>query len=211
MMGIGETRVYLDGARNGCVGEPNLGPGIHAPTTKRVRNMGVGQACERLGVPVVETQGLLERAARRGEISRRAWTIEKGIAARHEIKDVGAAPAVLATSAREFDELEIDRAGDAGCDLAFKGEQVRKFAVKAIRPDRDARFRFRHLGIYADLVGASPNAPADDVPHAELATALERVSNVVMPPTCSATAISRAAIYAARARHSANAAERLCL
>ncbi len=30
-------------------------------------------------------------------------------------------------------------------------------------------------------------------------------------PTCSATAISRAAIYAARARHSANAAERLCL
>ena len=29
--------------------------------------------------------------------------------------------------------------------------------------------------------------------------------------TCSATAISRAAIYAARARHSANAAERLCL
>ena len=30
-------------------------------------------------------------------------------------------------------------------------------------------------------------------------------------PRCSATAISRAAIYAARARHSANAAERLCL
>jgi hypothetical protein len=29
--------------------------------------------------------------------------------------------------------------------------------------------------------------------------------------TCSATAISRAAIYAARARHSAKAAERLCL
>ena len=29
--------------------------------------------------------------------------------------------------------------------------------------------------------------------------------------TCSATAISRAAVYAARERHSANAAERLCL
>jgi hypothetical protein len=29
--------------------------------------------------------------------------------------------------------------------------------------------------------------------------------------TCSATAISRAAIYATRARHSAKAAERLCL
>jgi hypothetical protein len=90
MIGKGEIRVYLDGARNGCVGESNLGFWNYAPAAKRVRTMGVGQACERLGAPVIETHGLLERAARRGEISRRAWTIEKGIAARHEIKDVGA-------------------------------------------------------------------------------------------------------------------------
>jgi hypothetical protein len=55
MIGKGEIRVYLDGARNGCVGESNLGFWNYAPAAKRVRTMGVGQACERLGAPVIES------------------------------------------------------------------------------------------------------------------------------------------------------------
>ena len=76
----------------------------------------------------------------------------------------------------------------------------------------------RDVGRFATFLGRAPNtATAEDLRRFQVD---QREAGVPVPrrcqgnggsSTCSATAISRAAIYATRARHSAKAAERLCL
>ena len=63
-----KSRVYLDRAAGGFIGEANLQVRIGAPAAEDVRNMRVRQASECLGIAVVDAERTLKEAPRRGEI-----------------------------------------------------------------------------------------------------------------------------------------------
>jgi Protein of unknown function (DUF1403) len=71
----------------------------------------------------------------------------------------------------------------------------------------------RLLRLWREFAGRPPSLDPGRITDAaaRLDLALRQCQGNGGSSTCSATAISRAAIYAARARHSAKAAERLCL
>ena len=129
--------------------------------------MGVGETGERLR-RIAILPGLLEEPRACREILPRARTIEKGSRG-HQIPESGL-PAASATSVRDIDEFKIDRAENAGVNLTFKGEQVRRIAVEALDPDGDTRFGSVSWA-FTRILGVLPNAPADDIPRAELAAA----------------------------------------
>jgi hypothetical protein len=101
--------------------------------------------------------------------------VEIAVAADDQILDVGCIPAVRACKALDIDELELDRASDAGRGIALEGEHVGDLAVELVRPDRQACSRVAHPSVHPDLTRAPADASLDYVPRPWLAADLERI------------------------------------
>jgi hypothetical protein len=104
--------------------------------------------------------------------------------------------------ARNADDATLPQANVDPAIAASGGRHARPDTIEDAAERPRCRGSLRQIEPAGHVVGIVPQVDGD---------ARRRCQSNGGSSTCSATAISRAAIYATRARHSAKAAERLCL
>lgn len=163
VISCGKSRVQLDRAGSRDLGEIQLFVRVGAPAAEYVRNMRLGEAGKRFRTAIVDAQRLVEEDARRREIFHRTRTIERGVAAGHEVLDVPAPTAVRAAAAGALDQFQLEHTRKARRDLRLESKQIAVPGVTVIGLDRRAGRGVNHARIDANIVGVGPHDATDDI------------------------------------------------